>query len=511
MARVTSVVSAIVILLFVTGLAFAQCGIGPITSSVGSAKKREGTPPTTSARGFQLKLLVNKDFPIENPSGDITSFGELSTGVGTEPDQNTYVVLDKNPGGPDAGRDYGRHFLFQGHENGANLAYVTRINLDVHDRAHKITLLTPTNSDGLTGFNFIDGSTYNEFTGTLLFTQENGSAGGVIEITNTWPPKVRALDGILGKAGYEGIHPDNRGNLMIVEDVGGTSVSVNPADPNASPKAARQPNSFVYRFVPKDPTDLSRGGRLQALQVSIDGKPVVFHADDPFGDVHSEIQLKLHTPGTSYPVRWVTVHDTAVDGTEPFDANTAAKAHHATPFKRPENMKFLPGSGFLTFFFGPTGDTSADAGKVESLAKRGAWGSIFRVDLNPGRALGKISIFVLGDAQHAAFDNISFADDHTLLATEDRGDLLHIQLNRLDSVWAFATDGSAPPRRLVALGRDWSAIAKGEDNEPTGIHVSSGSPSTLAMPGTEADLFNVRAFLTKQHGNNVIWEIVPKF
>jgi len=159
----------------------------------------------------------------------------------------------------------------------------------------------------------------------------------------------------------------------------------------------------------------------------------------------------------------------------------------------------------------PPGDTSADAGKVESLAKRGAWGSIFRVDLNPGRALGKISIFVLGDAQHAAFDNISFADDHTLLATEDRGDLLHIQLNRLDSVWAFATDGSAPPRRLVALGRDWSAIAKGEDNEPTGIHVSSGSPSTLAMPGTEADLFNVRAFLTKQHGNNVIWEIVPKF
>jgi len=31
------------------------------------------------------------------------------------------------------------------------------------------------------------------------------------------------------------------------------------------------------------------------------------------------------------------------------------------------------------------------------------------------------------------------------------------------------------------------------------------------MPGTEADLFNARAFLTKQHGNNVIWEIVPVF
>jgi len=79
------------------------------------------------------------------------------------------------------------------------------------------------------------------------------------------------------------------------------------------------------------------------------------------------------------------------------------------------------------------------------------------------------------------------------------------------SVWAFAIDGSAPPRRLVALGRDWSAIVKGEDNEPTGIHVSAGNPNTVSMPGTEADLFNARAFLTKQHGNNVIWEIVPVF
>ena len=498
------------VLLLISSLAFSQ-GIGPITTSVGQARKREGTPPTVSAKGFKLNLLVNKDFPLENPSGDVTSFGELSTGVGTEPDQNTYLVLPSNPGGPEAGRDYGRHFLFQGHENGANMAYVTRINLDVRDRAHKITLLTPTGTDGTTGYSFIDGSTYDQFTKTLLFTQENGASGGVIEITNTWPPQVRTFDGILGKAGYEGIHPDDRGDLMLVEDTGGTSVSVNPADPNANPKVAKQPNSFVYRFLPNDASDLSKGGKLQALQVLIDGKPLIFHASDPFGDVHSDLQLKLHTPGSSYPVRWVTVHDTATDGMDSFDANAAAKTARATPFKRPENMKFLPGSNFLTFFFGPTGDTNADAGNVDSLAKRGAWGSIFRVDLNPGRSTGTISIFVLGDANHASFDNISFADDRTLLATEDRGDLLHIQLNKLDSVWAFAIDGSAPPRRLVALGRDWSAIVKAEDNEPTGIHVSAGNPSTVSMPGTEADLFNARAFLTKQHGNNVIWEIVPVF
>ena len=94
--RLLRPVSLHTVLLLISGLAFSQ-GIGPITTSVGQAKKREGTPPTVSAQGFKLRLLVNKDFPLENPSGDVTSFGELSTGVGTEPDQNTYLVLPSNP------------------------------------------------------------------------------------------------------------------------------------------------------------------------------------------------------------------------------------------------------------------------------------------------------------------------------------------------------------------------------------------------------------------------------
>jgi hypothetical protein len=384
--------------------------------------------------------------------------------------------------------------------------------LDVKDKAHKITLLTPVGTGGLTHLNALDGSTYDPFTKTLLFTEEAGAAaGGVVEISRTWPPVVKTLDGVLGKAGYEGIHPDDLGNLIIIEDVGGVGVSINPADPNATPKSAKQPNSFVYRFLPKDATDLSQGGKLQALQVSIDGVPVTFHAADAFGDTYSLNQVRLHTPGTSYPVQWVTVHDTDVDGTTSFDANAAAKAAGATPFKRPENAKFLPGSNFLTFFFGPTGDTNSDAGHVVALAERGAWGSIFRVDLNEDRNTGLISLFFLGDEVHNSFDNLSFADDHTLLACEDRGDLLHTQLNTLDSVWAFATDSSAPPRRFVALGRDALSLSKGEDNEPTGMHVSAGNPSTLTLPGTEADLFNVRAFLTRQHGDNVIWEVVQTF
>ena len=100
----------------------------------------------------------------------------------------------------------------------------------------------------------------------------------------------------------------------------------------------------------------------------------------------------------------------------------------------------------------------------------------------PGtNAIGSISIFYLGDAQHAAFDNLTFSDTRTLLATEDRGDGLHEQLNFLDSIWAFDVRvGDPNPRRLVALGRDDFAtqvdVSGGEgDNEPTGLHVSDGA------------------------------------
>jgi len=165
--------------------------------------------------------------------------------------------------------------------------------------------------------------------------------------------------------------------LILAEDIGGTKVSIDPTNPNGPTKTAANPNSFVYRFVPNNIADLSAGGKLQALQVKIDGQPVIFidvTTDHPFGDVFSTNQLKLHTLGTSWPVQWITIHDTAIDGTASFDANAAAKKAGATPFKRPENAQFLPGSDFKTFFFDATGDTDATAGNVPALAARGSWG-----------------------------------------------------------------------------------------------------------------------------------------
>src|SRR5215813_7576929 len=481
--------------------------------------------PDNVLKGFTLDVIVEGIDPLENPSGVITKFGFLTDGTLTEPDENTYLVLDHNPGGPTSGYDYGRHFLFQGHENSGELAYVTRINLDVSDPNHRITLLTPVGDDGKTHFNSIDGSTWNPFTKTLLFTQEVNliagvPRGGVIEIPVDWqsttPPAPRTLYGILGHAGYEGIHPDSAGNLYLAEDIGGTSVNIDPNNP-ASPKTARNPNSFIYRFLPSDGTDLSKGGKLEALQVSIDGQAVTFvpvDANHPSGDVFSTNQLKLHTLGKSWPVQWVTVHDTAKDGTADFNANALAKAAGATPFKRPENLQFLPGSGFKTFFFDATGDTDARAGNIPALAARGSWGSIFRVDLDEeGGDTGKISIVVLGDQFHASFDNLTFADDNVLLAAEDRGDDLHDQLNILDSVWAYdVTKKNIPTARLIALGRDLDSSPTGaEDNEPTGLHFSDGNASIKGLIGTKTLNPNKsRIFFTQQHGENVVWEVLGK-
>src|SRR5262249_28262443 len=147
--------------------------------------------------------------------------------------------------------------------------------------------------------------------------------------------------------------------------------------------------------------------------------------------------------------------------------NAAAKTAHATPFKRPENLAWLPGGDFRTFFFCPTGDTDAIAGDNSFLQARGSYGSIFRVDLRengndngpPAADDGQISLFFLGDREHNSFDNLTFANHQQLTATEDRGDGLHGQLNTLDSIWAFDVHANnKKPIRFLALGRDASAI-----------------------------------------------------
>jgi hypothetical protein len=205
-------------------------GIGEIEVGVVKANTEAGNQPSATLidRDFVTELVASGAEPLENPSGVITHFGLLSNGTPTEPDENTYLKLEKNL--VCGGVDYGRNFLFQGHENGGNLAYVTRINLDrKRDDGRHITLLTPVGPDGLTHFNAIDGSTFNPFSNTLLFTQEtsanvNGAingTGSIIQISMDCRPTVTTLEAFLGLGSFEGVHPDDQGNVYLVEDASG--------------------------------------------------------------------------------------------------------------------------------------------------------------------------------------------------------------------------------------------------------------------------------------------------
>jgi len=58
--------------------------------------------PNVLSPEFTAGLVEQGADLLENPSGVITSFGNLDDGSRTEPDENTYLILDHNPGGPHA-------------------------------------------------------------------------------------------------------------------------------------------------------------------------------------------------------------------------------------------------------------------------------------------------------------------------------------------------------------------------------------------------------------------------
>jgi hypothetical protein len=221
----------------------------------------------------------------------------------------------------------------------------------------------------------------------------------------------------------------------------------------------------------------------------------------------------------------VTVHDTSVQGNAPFNANTAAKAAGATPFKRPENGQFRPGSKFTEFFFDETGDTNATSPENDTA---GGWGSIFKLTQpSVDAATGTITIFYKANESTAGFDNVTFISRDMVTFVQDAGDTLHTQSGMLDSGYVFDVnaDYSNPanqPLRWLAEGRDPSAtldassggFGKNEgDNEITGVHVSDGDPSVDGILGGKVpqlfDNKNWRWFYTQQHGDNDTWEVTP--
>jgi hypothetical protein len=480
-----------------------SAGLAEIAVAQGSTRL-ENTSSLTSYYGYDNDVLNAAGQPQMVPVP-----GSATEAQKTEPDKNTYLVFRHSLRGADPHYNYGTHFLFQGHEGGLNGAsYITRINLDA-DAAHRVTLLATKDSQG-NAIAPIDGSTWDPWAQRRLFTTENEQAP-IYSATPGFPSKVVDISGALGRGGYEGIQNDSAGDVWIVEDIGGTF---------KNNTTAKRPNSFIYRFVPARSGDLQHG-KLQALQVlNGHGQPITF---DSQAALNSPDQLALHTYGRSFKTRWVTVHDTATDGTKPFDANVAAKAANATPFKRPENGQFQPGTGFRTFFFDETGDT--DATSPEN-AKSGGWGSVMKLtQSNPRASTGTLTMFYRSDKVHSGFDNVAFLSRDVISFVEDAGDTLHTQRNALDSAYAFNTrlnyaNPANKPVRWLAEGRDPSAtidsanggFGKNEgDNEITGLHVSDGDPGVHGILG--ARIPNLRNgswrwFYTQQHGDNTTWEVV---
>lgn len=473
----------------------------------GSANARFGVPHNVLGAGLAEAPVAWGALPLTNPdtANGITYYGYNTSNGGpltqdpheafkTEPDKNVYLVMN------------GHHYLYQGHETGPR-GYVSRIDLDQPDPAQRVSLITDTDAAGAALPTF-DGITWDPFSQQLLLTAESSfPKGGVWGVQlnadgNPTTGKAVALPGV-GSGGYEGIQNDADGNLWIVEDIGGSTV----AGSNG-----KKPNSYVYRFVPVDRADLTKGGTLQALQVMRrDNTPAT--AAQLSANPSDSFITDLHTYGTTLKTAWVPVHT----GADAFNATASAAAANATPFKRPENGVFRPGTNFGEFYFTETGDTNAAS------TLPGAFGAVFRLaQKSPSAMTGTIAPEWLGDIQHTGFDNIAFASTDSLLVVEDAGDTLHTQRNALDSGYLITVRGRAgKPERVVrwlAEGRDASATYDATtnpgyndgDNEITGIHVSDGDASVGGILGAKAPrLFDGswRAFWTQQHGDNTTWEV----
>ncbi|WP_343907221.1 alkaline phosphatase PhoX [Nocardioides aquiterrae] len=485
-------------------------GHGAPVVGVPAANARSGIADNVLTPSATETSVAWGSLPLVNPdtANGVTHYGYNTATPGpltqaadearkTEPDKNVYLVFN------------GHHYLYQGHEGGPR-GYVTRIDLDQTDPAKRVSLVSDVAADG-SAFPTIDGLTWDPFTHQLLLTAESKApAGGVLGVAldaNGDPVDGKAIRlDALGSGGYEGVQNDKDGNVWLVEDIGGAAAS-----------GGKVPNSYVYRFRPTDRTDLTKGGTLEALQVvRKDGTPAT--ADQLQANPSDPFIADLHTYGTTFRTRWVTVHSGAPAA---FDATAAAKAAGATPLKRPENGVFRPGSDFREFYFTETGDTSTTS------TLPGAFGGVFRLSQSgPSAATGTITIAAVGDVAHTGLDNISFLTRDDLLIVEDAGDGLHEQRDALDSGFLYdlgAAKGRGAPKaptavRWLAEGRDASATfdATGGpsyndgDNEITGIHVSDGDPTAAGLLG--AKLPNPagsawRTFWTQQHGDNTTWEV----
>ena len=511
----------------------------PDLTNVASANTRSAGYAPSSKFSVELagQVVAQGATPLENPTSltgfygyqnDVVSAGDPTKpqmvptqGVNneaqkTEPDENTYLSFKHALHGADPNYYYGKRFLYQGHEaavsvNGVKQGVITRINLDA-DAAHRVTLLATTDSSGA-AINTIDGSRWDPWARKLIFTTENANAP-TYSATPDYPSTVTDISGALGRGGYEGVSLDSEGNVMILEDQSGA---------NKGNTTAKIPNSFLFRYVPDSPGDLDNG-KLQVLQVLSNDPTTIRSRRRPRRRCTRPTRSRCTSTARPSGANWVTIHDTAVDGHVPFNANTLAKAADGTPFKRPENGRFRPGHRLPPVLLRRDRRHERDEPR-ERERGRLVLGLQAQPE-QPGASSARLSIFYRCDGTRAGFDNTSFLSHDLVTFVEDAGDTLHGQRNALDSGWVFDvtqdySDSSNQPVRWLAEGRDPSAtidaaaggFGKNDgDNEITGTEVSDGDTSVHGLLGEKnPHLFQNdkwRFFYTEQHGDNRTYEVV---
>ena len=331
------------------------------------------------------------------------------------------------------------------------------------------------------------------------------------------PRRSSTSSGALGRGGYEGIQNDSAGNLWIVEDVGG--VGRQPADPAS--RSSRTASCIAS--CPIDPSDLTPAAssrRCRSTRAATATRSS-FHAGRPRRRHPVAGPQDLHTYGNVLRRRtWVTIHDTATDGTAPFDANALAKAAAATPFKRPENGVFRPGTDFRSSSSPrPATPTSLPRPAPLRWLRRGVPAHARQ----PGVEHRPLSLLYLGDVAHTGLDNIALLDARPRRGRRGRrrrrctGSATRSTRGTCSTPTETTAAGSAGPvpgrgprpvgdDRLGPVGR--AGFQNEGDNEITGIHVSDGDPIRGRHPGLERpEVVPVRRYDRHSQDEDLGWRV----
>ena len=289
-------------------------------------------------------------------------------------------------------------------------------------------------------------------------------------------------------------HPERLGRQRLDRrGRGGTNGTANPH--------AKQPNSFVYRFVPNDPRDLTKGGKLQALQVEslAHGQPIAFHAGagrrrHHVGRHEGPAHLR-HSRSRRTGSRSTTPPPTAPRRSTP---TRSPRRAGGTPFKRRRTAQFRPGTELHGVLLRPRPATPNAAPRPAPTY--GGFGAVLKLDAGSpsARQRARCALFYRGDAAHAASTTSPSWRRDTVVVVEDAGDsAAHASATRSTPATCSTSTPTTPPgapagalsspRAATPSATIDSALCAAApgfqndgDNEITGIHVSDGDPTAAA-------------------------------